>query len=445
MHLRPRSFLACLTAFVPLALTGGCTAEDEHHHHDHGDAGPDASVVEPCPGEVGVICTLAGNGEYDFTGNGGPAREASLGLPTDLAVGPDGTMFVVDFNNSMIRAIDPVSGIISGFAGKSELEPEDCGEFAIGEDVRDLCLNHPPTASFDGDGQMLVATWYNSRVVAIDPATRRLTAVYGSGGRGYDGDGGPAALATFDTPSSVIAGGDGGLYVMDQQNQVIRFIDREGAIRRHAGQCVLDYDLQTGELTLCEPDEEPVACLDNDKTTCGDPEDCLAACQPSYAGDGSPALEIRMAQSFGGSNEPNGHLALDADGNLYFSDSRNRRVRMIDVTGTVRTVAGTGEEGVAGDGGPATAAQLFDPADLALAADGTLFIADPWANCVRRVAPDGIIDTVAGVCGGERSFAGDGGPATEAGLKLPYGIGLAGSVLYIADTGNSRIRAVRLE
>ena len=442
--LRPHRWF--LATALPLALACRWTAEDDRHHHDHGDGGPDASIVEPCPGQVGVICTLAGDGEYDLAGNGGPAREASLNLPTDLVVGPDGTMFVVDFNNSMIRAIDPDTGIISRFAGTGGLEPEGCGAFAIGDDARDLCLNHPPAASFDGDGQLLVATWFNSRVLAIDPATRRVTAVYGTGGRGYDGDGGPAALATFDVPSSVVAGGDGGIYVMDQENQVIRFIDRDGVIRRHAGQCVVEYDLPAGDLSPCEPDEVPVACPDSDKTTCGDPpEDCLAMCQPAYGGDGGPALEMRMAQSFSGSLEPNGQLALDVAGNLYVSDSRNRRVRMIDPAGSVRTVAGTGEEGVAGDGGPATGAQLLEPTDLAIAGDGALFIADPWANCVRRVAPDGIIETVAGVCGAERSFAGDGGPATEAGLSVPYGLGLADSVLYIADTGNNRIRAVRLE
>jgi hypothetical protein len=125
------------------------------------------------------------------------------------------------------------------------------------------------------------------------------------------------------------------------------------------------------------------------------------------------------------------------------SDSDNRRVRVIGSDGTVRTVAGNGEDATTGDGGPATQASLRSPADLALGDDGSLFIADPWAMCVRRVAPDGTIDTVAGVCG-ERGFEGDGGPATEALFKAPFGLAVAGPILYIADTGNQRVRAVRL-
>lgn len=153
---------------------------------------------------------------------------------------------------------------------------------------------------------------------------------------------------------------------------------------------------------------------------------------------------MRLSFGFGCAAQPSGQLLLAASGELYVSDSDNRRVRVVGRDGIVRTVAGTGERGSSGDGGPATEATLTEPADLALGDDGSLFIADPWADCVRRVGTDDVIDTVAGVCGSERDFTGDGGPAIEARLALPFGLAVDGPILYIADTGNQRIRAVRL-
>jgi sugar lactone lactonase YvrE len=134
-------------------------------------------------------------------------------------------------------------------------------------------------------------------------------------------------------------------------------------------------------------------------------------------------------------------LALDAQGNLFIADSGNNRIREVGLDGTIRTVAGTGTAGFSGDGGPAIRAQLNGPTGVAVDATGTLLIADTANNRVRRVSPDGIITTVAG--SGAKGFSGDGGAAVNAKLSGPTGVAIGpDGGLYIADSGNDRIRRV---
>ncbi len=134
-------------------------------------------------------------------------------------------------------------------------------------------------------------------------------------------------------------------------------------------------------------------------------------------------------------------LALDAQGNLYIVDSGNNRVREVGLDGTIRTVAGTGTAGFSGDGGPAARAQLNGPTGIAVDATGALFIADSGNNRVRRVSPDGTITTVAG--SGTKGFSGDGGTAVKAQLSGPTGVAIGpDGALYVADSANDRIRKI---
>ena len=134
-------------------------------------------------------------------------------------------------------------------------------------------------------------------------------------------------------------------------------------------------------------------------------------------------------------------LALDAQGNLFIADSGNNRVREVGIDGTIRTVAGSGAAGFSGDGGPALRAQLNGPTGVVVDAAGTLFIADTGNNRVRRVSPDGTITTVAG--SGTKGFSGDGGTAVKAQLSGPTGVAIGpDGALYIADSGNNRIRKI---
>ena len=393
---------------------------------------------EPCDlAEPGTMCTVAGSGEEGWGEDEAVALEAPLSLPVDLAAGPEGRLYLLDFNNLAVRRLDLATGVMSRVVGSGQLG-SGCPGGGAGCDSRQLEMNHATSIAFDGR-DMIVAGWHGSVLWRIDIDRWQVVEVIGRGTRGeYDGDGGPAHDAAWDLPGALAVLPDGGLLVTDQGNQVIRRIGPDGIVHRFAGGCVVD------QLEACAPDQEPAACPDSDKLTCGDPAaSCLHLCNPAFAGDGGPALEARLGLPTGSSADPSGRLAVRDDGTVLVADTWNRRIRAIGPDGVIDTVVGSGEDGWAGDGGPARGASLSHPTDLALAADGTLYIADPLASCVRAVSPGGVIDTVAGVCG-ERGFAGDGGPATEALLDRPYGLELHGGVLYVADTLNHRVRAVRV-
>jgi hypothetical protein len=223
---------------------------------------------------------------------------------------------------------------------------------------------------------------------------------------------------------------------MDQANQTIRRVGADGVIDRFAGRCIIG---------TCDDGEAPTRCPDTDKWSCisdSDQDGCKKPCSAAYGGDDGPALEARFAQPVGQSADPAGRIGFDADGNLFIADTGNHRIRKIDRDGIITTVAGNGEAGHDGDGGPALLASLDNPVDVAVGADGSLYIADTYNHCIRSVSPDGIIDTFAGECG-RHGFAGDGQAPDRALFNRPYGIALdAHDNLYVADTYNHRIRLI---
>jgi RHS repeat-associated protein len=155
--------------------------------------------------------------------------------------------------------------------------------------------------------------------------------------------------------------------------------------------------------------------------------------ESGYSGDGGPATEAKI-------NSPRG-VAVDAAGNFYIADTAGSRVRKVNTNGIITTVAGTGASGHSGDGGPAIDAELDYPHGVAVDASGNLYIADSSNSCVRKVDANGIITTVAGT--GEYGYSGDGGLAVDAKLKSPHGVAVDSSGnLYIADTSNHSIRKV---
>jgi sugar lactone lactonase YvrE len=391
------------------------------------------------PYEVGSgeIDTIAGTGIAGASGENVPALDADLSLPLELAVGPDGRLYVSDWQNHRIRVITD-EGRIQTVAGTGRM-----GEPQPGK-ATDADLDFPTGIAFDDAGRMLIAAWHNGKIARVDLATGELELLYGNGERSYTGDGGPAAEAIFDMPFSVAHDPSGNLYILDQMNQLIRKVDGSGTITRFAGQCIVESSVDPP----CVPGAPTRTCEGSDRLTCaaeGAPYDgCNAFCTPSFAGDGGPALEARLSAGGSAPAIPSGHMAFDATGSLYVADQGNHRIRRIDTSGIIATVAGNGSQGYAGDRGPATDAELNGPSDIAIGSDGTVYVADTYNSCVRAFRPGGVIRTVAGKCG-ERGFAGDRGPATEALLNRPYGIALDGEGnLYIADTQNHRIRIVPL-
>lgn len=375
---------------------------------------PAAHETDACPS--GRVCTVAGTGEGGFGGDGRPATEAELWFPIDVTVAPDGALFIADFNNHRVRRIG-TDGLITTVAGSGVLDGVTPGP------ARESGMNHPTHVMIDADGSIVISAWHNSRVVRVDLATEELTLVAGDGRRSYAGDGGPPLDAALDLPVAVVPDPDGGLLLSDQVNQVIRRIDPDGVITTVAGTC------RTG---TCESEDELVACPDTDKLACaGDEHGCTRPCLGAFEGDGGPASLARFHFPFGAAAHPAGRIALGARGELYVADTENDRVRRIDRDGTVHTVAGGGSD-EEGDGGPATAARLDAPSDVAVGPDGTVYVTETAGACVRAVSLDGTIHTVAGVCG-ER-----GSGSTH--LDLPAGIDVGpDGTLYVADTGNHRV------
>lgn len=423
-----------LLAALCLSL-GACGGGDD----DGDDDGPTDGVAECDLSETGTICTIAGSGENGYAGDEGPALEAEMSLPQDTLLASDGTLFILDWNNHRIRKVTP-DGVMQHVAGSGELG----GSL---DDPANSDFNHPTGIALDPTGRFLVVSaWHNSQVTTVDLDGSDIIDICGDGRRAYFGDEGPAATASLDLPASIVFNADGEMIIMDQANQVIRKVDAGGIIRHVAGQCLIDQAAPSGPGSC----DTPVACGGGSgKLTCGAPEaTCGLPCAQGYAeGD---ALEMRMAQPFGQSADPAGRMAIDADGAILFADSSNALIRRLNPDGSVSRIAGTppvdgvAQTGYEGDGGPATLAKLNQPVDLAIGDDGTIYFTDVSNNCVRAIDLEGTIRTAVGVCG-ERGYGGDGGPAAEALLKLPYGIDYARGTLYVADTGNSVIRAVKVE
>ncbi|MCX8072669.1 MAG: hypothetical protein N3C12_09480 [Candidatus Binatia bacterium] len=349
-----------------------------------------AIALAACP--PATIHTVAGNGTAGYDGDGKDPLSTAFYLPQDVTVGPDRLLYLVDWNNHRIRRIR--NGVVETVAGSGELGDAEDG------DALYVQFNHPTNVAFDHQGRMLIAAWHNSLVKRLDFSTGRVENVAGTGARAFGGDGGPANSAMLDLPSSVACDSKGNIVVSDQANYRIRLIDPEGIIR----------------------------------TICG-------TSTPGYGGDGGPAIFAQLRAPKGQAAPPAGRVAIDASDQIYIADTGNHVIRLIDVNGIIHTIAGTGEPGYSGDGGPATQAQLNTPSDVAVGRDGSVYIADTMNSVIRRIRPDGIIETVAG--SGVQGFAGDGGPAANAQLDRPYGVEVASNGhVFVADTHNHRFRVI---
>ncbi|MEO8699428.1 MAG: hypothetical protein ABI867_05265 [Kofleriaceae bacterium] len=409
--------------------------------------GSDSDTCDP--DAPGTICTIAGNGKQGLTA-AKTALEAELYVPQDTAVSPDGEVWLLDFNNYLVRRID-AAGNIYTMAGTGEVgDSPDPGVPSIPAGTANF--NHT-TDLFFHEGYLYLAAWHNSRVKRIRLSDMMLENFAGVGKRTYYyGDETDALSAAVDLPSSITHDPLGNIVIMDQANQVIRMVDQDHVMHRIAGKCVVDLDFP------CAPGVEPVACpsievsgvaYGSNKFACGDvATECLKPCTPGYAGDTGSALEFRMAQPFGQQADPAGRLTYDPQGNLYFADTDNNRIRKVDTSGIVTTIAGNGTAGYSGDNGPGAEAKINRPVDVTAAPDGTVYFTDVYNSCIRKVDPSGIISTVAGQCSPfpeDRGFFGDGGPPLEAKLNRPYGVDLVGNKLYISDSYNNRVRVVNLE
>lgn len=295
------------------------------------------ACVPPAPEAVRVV---AGAGDAGFYGDGGPATRAMLYLPTDVARLPTGELLIVDWNNHRLRAIDAL-GRIRTVAGNGWH-----GYATPGLPATDSAFENPIAAAVGPDGLVTLAAQHEGRVLRI-AADGRVEVVAGTGTIGFSGDGGPATAAELADPTDVAFDRDGALYIADDVNHRVRRVDPVTG--------VIDTVIGTG-----------------------------------VEGPPGEGLGTETAVSW-----PQNVLWDDTHDRLLVADTHGHRVCAWDRgTGIVTNVVGTGVAGYDGDGGPATDAALDTPRGLAVAPDGTLYVADSGNDVIRAVSPDGVVETV---------------------------------------------------
>jgi uncharacterized repeat protein (TIGR01451 family) len=384
----------------------------------------------------GTITTVAGNGATGYSGDGSSATGSELNGPYGLAVDTSGNLYIADRYNYRIRMVS--GGTITTVAGNGK-----CCYSGDNGPATNAMLYGPSGVAVDSSGDIYIADTYNERIRAVS-ASGTITTVAGSGGSGFSGDGGAASSAKIIYPEGVAVDASGNLYIADSGNGRIREVNASGAIGTVVGGAVNDGGLgifgllnQPSGVVRDTSGNTYISDTNNNRVRKVAANGAIATVAGTgtsgFAGDGSPATGAQLSGPLG--------LALDSSGNLYIADTNNHRIRMVDGSGNITTVAGNGNCcSSTGDGGTATNAGIGTAYGLAVDSSGDLFISDISNNVVREVS-SGTITTVAG--NGSLGYSGDGGSATNAKLSDPFGVAVdASGNLYIADYGNLRIRMV---
>jgi uncharacterized protein (TIGR03437 family) len=443
----------------------------------------------------GVLEIVAGTGSAGFGGDGGPAIAALLSSPAGLAFDSAGNLYIADSGNSRIRKV--AGGVMTTI---------------LGSDAAGSSPIYLPTAVVcDVAGNLYIADYGNSRIQLLTPVgiqstlpgTGRdlaldaagnlyiasgsylleltpalaLQTIAGDGSYAFRGDGSNAASARLNGPVALALDPAGALYIADRNNLRIRLVSPAGIVSTLAGDgssgpASTQLSFPAG-VAVDDAGTVDIADQDNDRiqqmTAAGAIITLAGTGTPGFNGDGLPDTATELFSPAA--------LALGSDRTLYFVDKGNQRVRKLAANGTISTViqttaaglavdqsgnvyvadavlhnikridvhsqvtvlAGTGTAGFAGDGGPAVSAQLNSPSGLALDSQGNLYIADTGNSRIRVISSDGLIHTIAG--NGMVDFNGDGGPALSAALNTPMGLAVdAAGILFISDFGNNRIR-----
>ena len=337
-----------------------------------------------------TVRTIAGTGVAGFSGDGGPGEKGQIANPYGLVIGPDGALYFCEIANHRVRRLDLKTNKLSTVAGSGNKGYSGDGGPALKAD-----LNEPYEVRFDKQGNMYFVEMQNHLVRRVDGKTGVISTLAGTGQPGFSGDGGPAAKAQFDRPHSIELDRQGSLYVADISNHRIRRIDlAKGTIETFGGTGTQDPT----------PDGAKVK--------------------------GTPLNGPRT-------------LAFDRHGDMFVALREGNSVYRIDMKNkTLHHIAGTGEKGYSGEGGPAKKAKLSGPKGISVGPNGGVYIADTESHTIRRIdQKSGIITTIAG--DGSNHDGPDGDPS-KCGMARPHGVFVdSRGVIYIGDSENDRIRTVK--
>ena len=335
-----------------------------------------------------IINTIAGNGVHGYIGDGGPSTASEVNSASGVAVDGYYNVYIGDFNNNRVRVIK--GGIITTYAGNGT-----AGYSGDGGPATDAQLSLPAGVATDNKGNVYIADFQNQVIRKVTAQTGIITTIAGNSNQGFSGDGGQATDAELHSPLNVAVDTAGNVFIADTYNFCIRKVDaKTGIITTVAGTNV-----------------------------------------SGYYGDGGPATDAQLTNTWG--------VAVDDSDNIYIADTYNDVIRKVNgYTGIISTIVGDGNYGYYGDGGLADTSEIAYPLMVALDSANNLYIADYGNNVIREV--DKATDTITTVAGdGNFGFAGDGGPARLAKLSEPWSLALDPSKnIYFSDLGNNRIRDV---
>ncbi|MFN0112791.1 MAG: BACON domain-containing protein [Blastocatellia bacterium] len=434
---------------------------------------------------TGIISTVAGTGTAAYNGDDKLATEATVNAPINVTFDNNNNLVIADSGNNRIRRVNRADGKISTIVGTGA--SGFTGDGGIATDAR---VSVPAGVIFDPAGNIYFADRGNSRVRKVVAGTNIISTIAGIGLSGFNGDGLAALASRLSVPNSIAVDSVGNIFIGDRENLRVRKLIFATANDNVAPTIAITapttqptFTTTTSPLTLSGTASDNAAVFlvrwSNDRGGSGVAGGSNAWTVPGIAlqngantltvtawdvrgnassaklvvnfnaqqmittlagtgltgatGDGGAAIGARLFLPTG--------VAADAAGNVYIADSANNRVRKVTPAGVILPFAGNGMLGSSGDGGQAIDASFNQPQSVAVDSTGNVYISDSSNHRIRRVAPNGVITTVAGT--GADSFGGDGGPATQAQLNTPFQIAvdLAGN-LYIADAVNRRVRKI---
>lgn len=330
---------------------------------------------------AGNLTRVAGTAKAGYSGDGGPAVNAQLSSPVGVAVDAAGNLFIADRNNGRVRRVSP-QGIITTIAGNGS--GAHTGYSGDGGPAVNAGLALPSWIAVDNAGDVFFTD--GTAVVRVIRPNGIIERFAGNGTLGFAGDGGPAIAAGLEYARGLAVDSSGNLYILESPFTRIRKVSTDGTISTIAG---------TGT--------------------------------DGHSGDGGPA---KLAQLNGGVG-----LAIDRDGNLFVAEAHY--LREIFANGTITTVAGNGQFGLTGDGGPALSASIYAGSGIAVDSSGNVYFSD--ADFVRRISA-ATINSVAG--NGFGNYSGDGTPAILAQFGFANQIVDKSGYLFVADTAGDRVRGI---